>query len=87
MLTLDMHLGDADVSLEFNWYTDEPDWDSMSVYALLPLAASLQASETPEGMKWVKVNDILSDDQWNTIERNIYENEDELRRQAIEQEY
>lgn len=80
MLTLDMHLGDADVSLEFNWYTDEPDWDSMSVYALLPKA-------TPEGKAWVKVNDILSDDQWNTIERTIYENEDELRRQAIEQEY
>lgn len=81
MLTLDMHLGDADAQVVFNWYTDEPDWDSMSVYALLPLAA------TPEGMKWVKVNDILSDDQWNTIERTIYENEDELRRQAIEQEY
>jgi hypothetical protein len=86
MLTLDMHLGDANVSLEFNWYTDEPDWDSMSVYALLP-KASLKASETPEGKAWVKVNDILSDDQWNTIERTIYENEDELRRQAIEQEY
>ena len=80
MLTLDMHLGDADVSLEFYWYTDEPDWDSMGVYALLPKA-------TPEGKVWVKVNDILSDDQWNTIERTIYENEDELRRQAIEQEY
>lgn len=81
MLTLDMHLGDADVSLEFTWYTDEPDWDSMSVYALLPWADNVKES------CWVKVNDILSDDQWNTIERIIYENEDELRRQAIEQEY
>ena len=81
MLQLDIHLGDADVSLEFNWYTDEPDWDSMSVYALLPMG------HTPEGKSWVVVNDILSDDQWNTIERTIYENEDELRRQAIEQEF
>lgn len=86
MLTLDMHLGDADVSLEFNWYTDEPDWDSMSVYALLPKATP-EVCNTEEGKAWVKVNDILSDDQWNTIERTIYENEDELRRQAIEQEY
>lgn len=87
MLMLDMHLGNADVSLEFNWYTDEPDWDSMIVYALLPMAAAPKVCNTEEIMKWVKVNDILSDDQWNTIERTIYENEDELRRQAIEQEY
>lgn len=84
MLQLDMALGDADVSLEFNWYTDEPDWDSMSVYALLPKA-------TPDGMNmnmvWVKVNDILSDDQWHTIERTIYEHEDDLRSQALEQEF
>jgi hypothetical protein len=81
MLTLAMHLGDADAQVEFNWYTDEPDWDSMSVYALLPLPPF------PDHKKWVKVNDILSDDQWNTIERTIYENEDELRRQALEQEF
>lgn len=81
MLHMTTQLSDATVELEFNWYTDEPDWDSMSVYAQLPLADDIR------DCCWVKVNDLLSNQQWDIIEKAIYANEDELRRQAIEQEY
>lgn len=76
-----MILNDSTVTVEFNWYGEEPDWDGMSVHALLPSVG------TPEAKHWVKVNDLLSDDDWNVIETEIYFRESELKKQLKEYDY
>lgn len=80
-LSLDTFLNDCDVTVEFYWYGEEPDWESMDVFALLPSAVA------PETKHLVKVNAVLSDDDWIKIEHVIYENEDKLKRQAEKYEY
>lgn len=76
-----MNLNDSIVTVEFDWYGEEPDWDGMSVHALLPSA------NTPEAKHWVKINDLISDDDWVKIETEIYFRENELKRQIKDYEY
>ena len=79
-MVLNTTLNNADVSIEFDWYGEEPDWESMEVYALLPAAVK-------PGKFIVKVNDVLSDHDWIKIEEQIYLNEDKLKREALKNEY
>lgn len=70
------------VTVVFNWTgKDEdggPDWDTMEVRALLPIA--------PDKVRlWVIVNDLLSDDDWVEIEMEIYAQWKELERQASDE--
>ena len=53
----------------------------MEVIALLP------TTDPSLAKYWVTINDVLSDEQWRHIEMEIYRNEDELKRQAKENEY
>lgn len=80
-----MSVANAEVLVEFDWYgtyeDGEPEWDTMKVLCLLPCA------NTPEGKTWVVINDLLSDEQWHDIEAGIYSREDELFKQALENEY
>lgn len=78
---LNLVVNNVSVSVEFDWYGDEPCWDTTNVIALLPGVVS------PEGKHWVKINDVLSDDDWHRIEAQIYERQDELYKQAVENEY
>ena len=75
-LYLDMILNNCDITVEFYWHGDEPDWEGMTVCATLP------STVVPEAKHFVKVNDLLSDSDWIKIEHKIYENEDKLKRQA-----
>lgn len=79
-MVLNTTLNNADVSIEFDWYGEEPDWESMEVYALLPAAIK-------PGKFLVKVTDVLSDHDWIKIEEKIYLNEDKLIREALKNEY
>lgn len=79
-LCLGTYLNDCPVTLEFYWYGDEPDWDSMDVIALLPGICA------PEAKHYVKINSLLSDAQWDKLESEIYLNEDNLKRQLREME-
>ena len=81
ILSLDMSIRNCVVTLEFNWYGEEPDWEGMTVMGLLPSAV------TPEAKHWVKINDLLTDDDWSDITAEIYWNEPDLKRQAEEHEY
>lgn len=75
-LSISTSLNDqADVIVEFDWFGEEPSWDTMEVWALLP-------TQLPEEKRLVKINDLLSDNDWVKIERDIYEREDDIRRQA-----
>ena len=80
-----MNIEEAQVLVEFDWYgtyeEGEPEWDTLKVHSLLPF------SNKPEGKIWVEVTSLLSQDHMNEIEREIYSREDELRQQAIENEY
>lgn len=81
MLSWNMNINDCPVTILFDWYGEEPDWDGMEVIALLP---------TPEPNKakyWVTINDLLSDEDWNKIRDELFWNEDEFIRQAREDEY
>lgn len=79
-LSLNMNINDCPVTLEFRMIKDEPDWDTFKVMALLPSAGT-------EAKHWVIINDLLSDDDWISIEYEIGWNYDKLVRQAMEQEY
>jgi hypothetical protein len=79
-ILFDTVLNDCNITLEFYWDGDEPDWDSMDVIALLPGVCE------PESKYWVKINDTISDNDWNKLESEIYFNEDELRKQVRELE-
>lgn len=81
MFALNLVVNNAPVTVEFDWYGEEPCWDTMTVCALLP------AMVQPEAKHWVRINDVLSDDDWHRIETQIYERQDELYKQAMEQEY
>ena len=78
-----MNIEEAQVLVEFKWYgtyeDNEPDWETMKVWAKLKNSKGTS--------DWVEVNDLLSQDQWNIIESEIYLREDELHKQAIENEY
>ena len=81
MLSLNMNIENTAVTVLFDWYGEEPDWEGMEVIALLP---------TPDpslAKYWVTINDVLSDEQWRHIEMEIYAQWKELERQAYEQEY
>ncbi len=84
-LYLDMTLENQPVSVEFYWYGNdedsEPDWNTMEVIALLPSAGTLESKHL------VKVTDLLNEDQWHKIEVEIYSREDELRKQALKNEF
>ncbi len=80
-LVWNMSIRNCAVTLEFNWYGEEPDWEGMTVMGLLPSAVA------PEAKHWVKINDLLTDDDWSDITAEIYWNENEFKRQALEQEY
>lgn len=81
MLSLNMTLNNCAVTILFEWYGDNPDWDSMEVVALLP------APEPLEAKYWVTINDVLSESDWMKIETAIYLNEDQLMRQKADNEY
>ena len=78
-------LSNTQVLVEFDWFgtyeEGEPEWETMKVHCLLPF------SNKPEGKMWVVINDLLSDEQWHTIESEIYSREDELHKQALENEF
>lgn len=81
MLSWNMNINDCPVTILFDWYGEEPDWDGMEVIALLP---------TPEPNKakyWVTINDLLSDEDWNKIRDELFWNEDEFIRQAREDDF
>lgn len=84
LLSISMSLNEGEVVVEFNWYgaseDSEPDWETMEVWALLPI-------QTPEEKRWVKINDLIHEEDWIKIEREIYEREDEIRLQAINDQY
>lgn len=76
-----MNIENTSVTVLFDWYGEEPDWEGMEVIALLP---------TPDpslAKYWVTINDVLSDEQWRHIEMEIYRNEDELKRQVKDNEF
>ena len=80
-LSLDMNLRECPVTIQFHWYGEEPDWDTMVVSALLPSIVA------PEAMYWVEINDLLSEQDWYEIETEIYLNQKKLKQQAQDQEY
>jgi hypothetical protein len=81
MLSLNMTINDCPVTILFNWYGEEPDWDSMEVIALLPVP------EPNKAKYWVTINDVLSDADWYNIRTEIFWNQDDLMRQKEENEY
>ena len=81
MLSWNMNINNCAVTILFNWYGEEPDWDSMEVIALLP------APETLEAKYWVTINDVLSDNDWEEIRKELFWNQDELMRQKANDEY
>ena len=78
-LSLSMSLNEGEVVVEFDWYgasdDSEPDWETMEVWALLN-------TQVPSEKRWVKINDLIHEQDWVKIEREIYKREDDLRRQA-----
>jgi hypothetical protein len=81
MLSLNMVINDCPTTILFNWYGEEPDWDSMEVIALLPTPEPLEAKY------WVKINDVLGDKEWMDIRAEIFWNQDDLMRQRDENDY
>lgn len=84
-LTVDLNIENCPVTVEFEWTgRDEdagPNWETMQVLAFLPNVGS------SGGFYWVRINDLLSDEQWVKIEHAIYDNWKDLERQFYEQEY
>lgn len=80
-LSLNMNMNNQAVTVLFNWYGEEPDWEGMKVIAWLPSAFDLNVKFH------VDIADVISDDDWKKIEHEIYWNEDKLKRQAMAQEY
>lgn len=81
MLSWNMNINNCAVTILFDWYGDEPEWDSMEVIALLP---------TPEPNKakyWVTINDVLSDKDWDDIRTELFWNIDELKRQQADNDF
>lgn len=81
MLSLNMMINDCAATILFDWYDDEPNWDTMEVIALLPTPEPLEAKY------WVKINDVLGDVEWNTIRNEIFWNQDDLMRQRDDNDY
>lgn len=80
-MSLDMNINNQAVTVCFDWYGEEPDWENMEVLSILPCAVF------PKMFYTVIINDLLSDDDWKKIEHEIYWNEDKLKQQAMDQEY
>jgi hypothetical protein len=81
MLSLNMNINNCAVTILFDWYGEEPDWEGMEVIALLP---------TPEPNKakyWVTINDLLSNKDWDDIRGELYWNEDQIMKQKADNEY
>jgi hypothetical protein len=81
MLSLNMSINNCAVTILFDWYGEEPDWEGMEVIALLP---------TPEPNKakyWVTINDLLSNKDWDDIRGELYWNEDQIMKQKADNEY
>lgn len=81
MLYHQMKLNNCDVTIEFDWYGEEPVWDTMVVNALLP------STVTPESKYWVNVTDLISDKDWGYIEDELYSNEVLLKKQKDRNDY
>lgn len=81
MLSWDMNINNCAVTILFNWWGDEPDWEGMEVIALLP------APEPLEAKYWVTINDLLSDSDWDKIRDELFWNEDELMRQKADNDF
>jgi len=81
MLSLNMVINDCPTTILFNWYGEEPDWESMEVIALLPTPEPLEAKY------WVKINDVLGDKEWMDIRAEIFWNQDDLMRQRDENDF
>ena len=85
MLTVDLNIENCPVTVEFEWVgRDEdggPNWETMEVLAYLPNVGS------SGGSYWIRINDLLSEDDWVKIETEIYSQWKELERQANEQDY
>ena len=79
-LTVDLNIENCPVTVEFEWTgRDEdagPNWETMQVLAFLP---NVGASG---GFYWVRINDLLSDEQWVKIEHAIYDNWKDIQEQA-----
>ena len=80
-LSLNMNLRECSITVQFNWYGEEPDWDTMVVSALLP------STVAPEAMYWVEINELLSEQDWYEIETEIYLNQSKLKQQVQEHDY
>jgi hypothetical protein len=81
MLSWNMSINNCAVTILFDWYGEEPDWEGMEVIALLP---------TPEPNKakyWVTINDLLSNKDWDDIRGELYWNEDQIMKQKADNEY
>jgi hypothetical protein len=81
MLSWNMSINNCAVTILFDWYGEEPDWEDMEVIALLP---------TPEPNKakyWVTINDLLSNKDWDDIRGELYWNEDQIMKQKADNEY
>ena len=81
MLYHQMQLNNCNVTIEFNWYGEEPEWDTMIVNALLP------STVVPESKYWVNVTDLISDKDWGFIEDDLYAHETALKQQRKRNEY
>lgn len=83
--TIDLNIEDCPVTVEFEWTGQDedagPNWETMQVLAFL---SNVGASG---GSYWVRINDLLSDEQWVKIEHAIHDNWKDLERQFYEQEY
>jgi hypothetical protein len=81
MLSWNMSINNCAVTILFDWYGEEPDWEGMEVIALLP---------TPEPNKakyWITINDLLSNKDWDDIRGELYWNEDQIMKQKADNEY
>lgn len=85
-LTVDLTIGDCPVTVWFEWTgKDEdggPNWETMSVEAFLP-----GVLYNDREYRWVRINDLLSDEQWVKIEHAIHDNWKDLERQAFANDY
>ena len=83
--TVNLNIEDCPVTVDFEWTgRDEdagPNWETMLVLAFLP---NVGASG---GSYWVRINDLLSDDDWVHIETEIYAQWKELERQARDNDF
>lgn len=82
--TVNLNIEDCPVTVEFEWTGQDedggPNWETMQVLAFLP---NVGASG---GSYWVRINDLLSDEQWVKIEHAIQDNWKDIQRQALKQE-